>query len=346
MPTFQTTPYMNWVFPDQAYHMNHKKGMVLTTQPPPLDNMSHMVSSHSHWHDLAKKEALGRVSTNKKKEEGMLGKLNTTARSQRYTRPASRSAVPNGVFHGPAMLYSANAGIRGGHFRTKEGQEWLERRLQERKQEYEMLSSGQFKSRPTPEQTTPVSPNTDEIDTYLQELFTAIGTSVYGTRSTELASKLLNAIFKQGASLDEHEVVHYIRTIDELIISLKKSEDGYGLAFGAKTQEVKRTMDYVRRYMMYCRQLLEKISEVIYEPEDIRQSTIAREREIILSKTQKEIRQSTIGTPESELPPPPQMGPREPPAPINPPRERYPMLRKLAKNAYGDLEGLRRRAEI
>ena len=40
------------------------------------------------------------------------------------------------------------------------------------------------------------------------------------------------------------------------------------------------------------------------------------------------------------------MGPKEPPAPINPPRERYPMLRKLAKNAYGDLEGLRRRAEL
>lgn len=126
--TFQTSPYMQWIFPDQAYEMN---------QAEPLEELHSRelqaeIGGESPWAAHERQVAMDRVHNSKKAEKGMEGHLNTTERSQRYERPASRSAVPNGVFDGSPMKYvtSGNA-FRGGRIYTKEGQEWLANRLQQ-----------------------------------------------------------------------------------------------------------------------------------------------------------------------------------------------------------------------
>ena len=164
--TFQTSPYMPWTFPDEAIKMN-KLG-VHSMRPTYVKPFEGNVGSLTSWYDDARKEALERVQNTQRAKQGMEGHLNTTARSQRYERPASRSAVPNGVF--PGMEYVTSAGLRGGVITSKEGQEWLATRLQQRREEYAAISSGNF-SRGAPKEI-PVSPYTD-VDSLFQQIFAA-----------------------------------------------------------------------------------------------------------------------------------------------------------------------------
>jgi hypothetical protein len=268
------------------------------------------------------------------------------SRLQRYKLPASRSAVPNGVFEGPAMLHSANAGLMGGRIYTKEGQEWLDRRLQERRNEFITLSSGQFRSRPTPRPTL-VSPDTNNIDTYIQELLTALATDVFSSRTTEIASKLLDAFLKDGAVLDENQVARYMRILEEMDLTTRGRADAPGLEpFGGRTQEVRRILNYVNRYINYSARVLSKLSTVINEPQNVRQNVLALERSAILGATERRL------YPDAQMVPPPQMGQPVVPQPqveALPPR--FPILQRLGRLArpapiYPDLEEMARRGDL
>ena len=348
MPTFQSTPPSEWIFPDEAYNMNRRVGMFEVPSGPPLNETGHHVASHSEWAELARREALARVVNNKLKEEGMLGHGAMNDRSQRYKLPASRSAVHNGVFEGPAMLYAANAGLMGGRIYTKEGQEWLDRRLQERRNEFITLSSGQFRSRPTPRATL-VSPDTNSIDTYIQELLTALATDVFSSRTTEIASKLFDAFIKEGASLDENQLGRYMRILEEMDRTTRGRVDAPGLEpFGGRTQEVRRILDYVNRYVNYSARVLYKLSTVINEPQNVRQNVLDLERSAILRVTERRL------YPGAEQVPPPQMGQQYPPQPeVEALAPRFPILQRLARLGrpappapYPDLEEIGRRGEV
>jgi len=155
--TFQTTPYMPWIFPDQAYEMN--RGGLQYSEFPSRSSFDPDVGTESPWAAHERQVAMDRVQNTHRAQLGMEGKINTTARSQRYDRPASRSAVPNGVFYGSPMDYSTSGNaFRGGRIYTKEGQEWLAQRLQERAQEYGEMATGNF-SRGIPAQIS-LSQNT------------------------------------------------------------------------------------------------------------------------------------------------------------------------------------------
>ena len=290
MPTFQTAPLMRWPFPDQVYYAN-KKGKAMETDQPvkPLKELAHHVESHSSWGELARKEALARVATDKSKDRGMLGLDKMNARSQRYERPASRSSVPNGVLTGPAMIYSATAGIRGGRINTKEGQEWLERRLQERRSEFEAMSTGQFRrERPTALAKTPISPDTNSIDTYLEELYTALNSDVWGSRTTEMASNLLTAFFKEGASLSEDDATEYLQNVGDIERSTRTRSEAPALdAFGSRKVEVQRILSFVYRYMGYCRQVLLEVVRLAGSPKVDIQFAIDNARNKILRETSK-----------------------------------------------------------
>ena len=183
--TFQTTPNLPWIFPDQAYHMNHR-GTIPEIAMRPLDAL---VGSPSSWSEEARKVAMDRVRNTQKAKLGMEGKLNTTERSQRYERPASRSAVPNGVFHGSPMEYVTSGGLRGGVITTKEGQEWLAKRLKQRIEEYNNLSSGT----PVKQEPIPVSPYT-EVDTILNQLFTYFSAGSFTSNVSVEVNKLLQGL--------------------------------------------------------------------------------------------------------------------------------------------------------
>lgn len=160
-----------------------------------------------------RKVALERVRINAKKEQGMLGHLNTTARSQRYERPMSRSAVPNGVFHGSPMDYDAESGLRGGRIYTQEGQEWLAKRLLQRREEYSQLSSGNFSAGPA--KKIDLSPF-NNIDTLFQIAFTALTSGTLTGGLNDTLNQLLQAIIKAGAVITGRQLTRYAQAIQKM----------------------------------------------------------------------------------------------------------------------------------
>jgi hypothetical protein len=220
MPTFQSTPAMPWIFPDEAYHMN-RKGMQ-PLKPAPLRSLDLLPGGESEAHalfaDHERRMVHERLRVNKKKESGMLGHGEMNARSQRYVRPASRSAVPNGVFRGSSMEYTTSAGLRGGVITTKEGQEWLAKRLKERAQEYGELASGQFSPRPPRQlEVTPYG----EIDSLLQAAFTAITTGSFSSGLNDSINRLLQSLIKVGATISPSQLTKYAQAIGNMIVTAR-----------------------------------------------------------------------------------------------------------------------------
>jgi uncharacterized protein YndB with AHSA1/START domain len=153
MPTFPTSPYFQPIWADDAYQMN--KFGIGKLKPMPIKNeFKNMFpgggsDAQTYFTENARREAMARVENTKLAKLGMEGRRNTTARSQRYDRDMSRSAVPNGQFYGSPMDYSVTAGgLRGGVITSPEGQEWLARRLAERAQEFENIQTGNFSKGP------------------------------------------------------------------------------------------------------------------------------------------------------------------------------------------------------
>lgn len=268
--TFQTTPNLPWIFPDQAYHMNHR-GTIPEIAMRPLDAL---VGSPSSWSEEARKVAMDRVRNTQKAKLGMEGKLNTTERSQRYERPASRSAVPNGVFHGSPMEYVTSGGLRGGVITTKEGQEWLAKRLKQRIEEYNNLSSGT----PVKQEPIPVSPYT-EVDTILNQLFTYFSAGSFTSNVSTEVNKLLQGLLKIGSLVTPGQLAKYSTIVGKLIATIRPSvgvEHGTirGFTF-ENTEERLRIVDQIYKSLQLCDQVIKEIARTIYESQSAREQVMA-----------------------------------------------------------------------
>ena len=322
MPTFQSTPAMPWIFPDEAYQMNRKGMQPLKPASvrsldllPPAESESHALFT-DHAHRMVHE----RLRVNKKKEQGMLGMGEMNARSQRYVRPASRSAVPNGTFHGSPMDYvTSGTGLRGGVITTKEGQEWLAKRLKERKQEYEELASGQFSPRP-PRQIE-VTPYGD-IDTLLQVAFTAFTSGTFSSGLNETLNKLLQAFIKVGATITPSQLTKYAQAVSKMIETTRSytgANLGEELGFVYEGREKRlRGLDSVNETLKVIDAALKEIARVIYEPQSAREQVmtqlssrlIGRQLELYKPSFISEERQAAVqAVPPIELGGPSQPGP-------------------------------------
>lgn len=225
--TYQTSPYMPWIFPDEAIRMNRLG--VHPMRPHYVAPMDADIGQASPWADEARQVALNRVYNTQQAKLGMEGKANTTARSQRYERPMSRSAVPNGVFHGSPMEYVTSGGLRGGVITTKEGQEWLQRRLQQRIGEYDAISSGNFSKGPPRE--LPVSPYI-EIDSLLSQIFSAFGTGSFTSSTADALNRLLQGFIKIGSVIEPSQLGNYARAVQKLTETIRGYRGGeVGIAY-------------------------------------------------------------------------------------------------------------------
>ena len=212
---------MPWIFPDEAYEMNTKGKKILSSSTVELNPE---VGTESPWASHERQVAMDRVNNTKRAQLGMEGHLNTTARSQRYDRPASRSAVPNGVFHGSPMdYYTSGNAFRGGRIYTKEGQEWLARRLKERAGEFEAISSGNFSKGPP--QPIAVSPYTS-VDTLLSSIFAAFGSGSFTTSVATAVTQLLGEILKIGAVITPNQLTTYAQSIQKLVETIRGYRGG------------------------------------------------------------------------------------------------------------------------
>lgn len=271
MPTFQTTPMQPWIFPDHAYHMNHRG-----TIPEPVERpFQGIMGSPSPWAEHDNKVAMDRVRNTQKAKLGMEGHLNVTARSQRQQLPASRSAVPNGVFEGSPMEYVTSAGLRGGVITTKQGQEWLAKRLKERAEEYGALSSGAPAKPFTPIVTSPYT----ELDTTFSSLFTAFSSATYNTATVELASKLLMALLKVGSVIQPSELAVYSRHLGKLIETIRPyyNEEGQEVRSLLLSQPVERgrIVDQIYKTFQLCDQVVREIARTVYDSQSSRDQVMS-----------------------------------------------------------------------
>jgi hypothetical protein len=271
MPTFQTTPMLPWIFPDHAYHMNHRG-----TIPEPIErSFNGVLGSPSPWAAHDRQVAMDRVHNTQKAKLGMEGRLNVTARSQRKDLPASRSSVPNGVFPGSSMEYVTSGGLRGGVITTKQGQEWLQKRLKERIEEYGALSSGGPAKAYTPIATSPYL----ELDTIFSSLFTSLGAGSYTSATADSANKLLMAFLKVGSVITPSQLASYSRNLGKLIESIRPfvgDEHGETRGFTFTPNEERlRLVDQIYKTFQLADQVVKEIARTIYESQSSRDQVMS-----------------------------------------------------------------------
>jgi hypothetical protein len=329
--TFQSTPHFNWTFPDQAIRENfYGVGPMRPNQVASLDYMSEENAVHSNFREYAHARALARVRNDKTKEQGMLGHRNTTERSQRDERPASRSSIQNGQFQGSPMLYSADAGLRGGRIYTKEGQEWLAQRLAQRAQEYEAMSTRDF-SRGPPGRVE-LQPKTDAIDTLLTQIYIAFSTGLFTSTLIENMNALFGAFLTSAVNLTSPQIAGYIRNISTLQQSLRNYSVPR-IAVGGRQLEVTVTVKTVASAVIILENIqtvLSAIMRVVYDTPEAKQlvinglrsrflSTMGQELDQRVAETAERIRLAQEAPPGPPPPGPPPPGPPGPPAPPPPP---------------------------
>ena len=358
MPTYQSSPYMPWVFPDEAYHMNYTG--IKPLRPVPLRNKYDLLpgggsEAQTLFDNHDRKVALDRVHYNKKKEEGMLGHRNTTARSQRYDRPASRSAVPNGIFHGSPMEYVTSSGLRGGVITTKEGQEWLAKRLKQRAQEYAEISSGNFSARPSKIDVSPYN----TIDTLLQSAFTAFTAGSFSPGLNETLNQLLQAFIRAGATITPSQLTTYSQAVQQMMVASRAYDGTFrglqrGIAFEADEKKL-RNVDAINVTLRVINAAIQEIARVIYEPMSSRQQVMNQLASRLLAKQISQFRpgfldegqelnlEAVQGQPLELGRVPGQTTELLPPQPAAPPPEdvRFP-----EEGFYGDLNAIGERAGL
>jgi len=317
MPTFQTTPLLRWTFPDEAYNMNYRHREMA---PPSIPSLDAVPGIESPFAEHERQMALDRVKNTSRAKKGMEGKLNTTVRSQRYERPASRSAVPNGVFMGSPMEYVTSGGLRGGVITTKEGQEWLAKTLKQRAEEYGALASGSTKTFPKIEVSS-----TPDVDALFTTIFSAFNAGSFTNSVSENMNKLLQALLRVGSTISEEKVAEYARLVQQLIVTIR----GYrGETFGVKDQEYSpseerlRLIENLQNTLKLIESVIREIARTIREPQSSREQVMSTLSSRLLTQQAAQYRPTFVGpetargtqiqqAAQSNL----QLGRREPPQP-------------------------------
>jgi len=339
MPTFQTTPLLRWTFPDEAYNMNYRHREMAPPSIPFLDAVPGMESPFAaHERQMA----LDKVNNTLRAKKGMEGKLNTTERSQRYERPASRSAVPNGVFMGSPMEYVTSGGLRGGVITTKEGQEWLAKTLKQRAEEYGALASGSTKTFPRIEAST-----TPDVDALFTTIFSAFNAGSFTSSVAENMNKLLQALLRVGSTIDSQKVAEYARLVQQLIITIRGYRgESFGVAGEAysPSEERLRLIENLQNTLKLIESVIREIARTIYEPQSSREQVMSTLSSRLLTQQAAQYRPTFVGpesargteiqqAAQSNI----QLGRREPPGPLIRP-EVEPVVAEEGPNMFQQYE--------
>lgn len=259
----QSTPHLPWPFPDEVASQNRFRPSYAPSKLSPAPNiMMGRNDAHAHFAANAHLEALARVANTAIARAGMEGKLDTTARSQRYTLPASRSAVPNGRFTGDPNDYSTYAGIRGGRINTLEGQKWLAKRLKARAKEFELLNQEQF-SDMVPDielETDPLFPRTDELDALFTYFFDILDSGDVSVNMITILNRIENTFFQLANVLTAQDLANYARIMQN-VQSIVRAYTPENLRAEGRYQAAK-IIGNVKR-------AVERIIKLIYELIDI-----------------------------------------------------------------------------
>lgn len=286
MPTYQTSPMQNWIFPDKAVALNTKGiGILKPVRIPNQEIMTTFDATHATWREQAHKEALARVRNTKRAEQGMLGKLKMNARSQRPFRAASRSAIPNGVF--PGNQYVTSGGLRGGVITSKEGQEWLQKRLNNRIVELDAIGTRDFSEGAPP--TISLLPQFSILDLALQNVFDAFSSSKFDSSTVNDLEKLQAEFLKVGSTITGDQLATYADAFEKLRETVQpyygQSRSGI-LGFDRNTQlEYSRVLKYIRKVLENMDYFIQEIARTMNEDQAARELVVNKLRERRLGET-------------------------------------------------------------
>ena len=308
--TYQTSPMFQWTFPDEAIARNiHGIGKLKPVSLPNQSIMAEHDPVHSSWKEHSHKEALSRVRNTKRAQEGMLGKLKMNERSQRYVRPMSRSAVPNGIFHGSPMEYVTSAGLRGGVITTKEGQEWLQKRLNNRIVELDAIDSRDFSAGAPP--NIALAPQFDILNATLQTVFDDMssGNFAFSNSIIENLKKVESELLKAGSYITGRELDTYSSGIQKLVLNIRAftPDQIERLYDESSAKEIKRRMISIRKSLSNLVDFLKEIARSV--------NWTKSEREQLMNSLREKKLRETIGV---VVPPLPQGLPPQPIPPVNP----------------------------
>ena len=218
--TYQSSPYFPNLFPDEAYRMNRVG--VRSMRVTPTMNLDIEVGTKNPWLDETVRMVHAGLKENKRKELGMLGHVNTTARSQRYALPASRSSIHNGRF--PGMEYSsAGLAFRGGSMcgagntETAEGRRYIQDVLLKRRlEDYKNLASGIFSETATTGVPPPMKPETVPVDVNITQLQDLIASGTLPSRILGMLKSVATSLYKIGEQLTSSQIARYVDVITDL----------------------------------------------------------------------------------------------------------------------------------
>ena len=272
MPTYQTTPYISWTFPDQAIRMN--KVGVQPLKPVNLPQQDMVIGGKSHWDAQMREMALQALHTNRVKEQGMLFHRNTTDRTQAFERPAHLSQTRiNGRFMSPAYEYDVTAGgLRGGTgLITKEGRAWGKQQLMNRIKELNAIESGDF-SAGAPERVN-LDPKLDYLDAAFSQFLDQWEAGAIPGSLVEAANRCVLELFKVGAVISASKLASYVEVVARLQVQAERfSVDERG-RYTFK-EEKKATLRAVVLILNRFQQLAEEIARVINEPKNVREMVL------------------------------------------------------------------------
>lgn len=268
MPTYQTTPYISWTFPDQAIRMNKVGFQPL--KPVDLPQQDMLIGGKDPWAEKTREMALQRLHTNRVKEEGMLFKRNTTERTQAFDRPAHLSQTRiNGKFMEPSYEFSQTAGgLRGGTgLITPEGRAWGKKQLLNRIQQLDAIDSGDY-SRGRPERTN-LDPKLDYLDAAFSQFLDQWEAGALPGSLVEQANKCVQELVKVGATITASKLASYVEVVARLQVQAERMAAVEAGRYTFK-DEKKAILRAVILIFNRFQQLAEEIARLINEPQDVR----------------------------------------------------------------------------
>jgi len=268
MPTYQTTPYMEWAFPDDTVRANvYGVKPLLKTRIPKQKFEVGDNAVHNYFAENARAQAMARVVNSQIKEAGMLGfGPPRTARTQRYILPASRSSVPNGKFMPPSYEYTQTpSGLRGGTgLLTKEGREWIHKRLKQRITELDAIDSG---TPSPPSRPIEVIPNTGEIDSLFSQIIDSLAVAAVVNSLPETALKLQTAILKTAPLLTMDDLARFAQSAVDIQTAIRSLTASKGKAPSA---EKKFVLQALMRVIVRIETIIRELSPSVHESADVK----------------------------------------------------------------------------
>ena len=265
MPTLQSSPFFPVIWPDQAYAMN--RAGVAYGKDAMQTKLLHLEGTTSPWLKTTVEQVHQRVRENERKSRGMEGHDSMNARSQRYIRPASRSAVQNGKF--PGMEYSS-AGFAfrgGGNTETAEGRKFIQKLLKNRIAQYDALELGTFPASMPPQEK--VSANTVAIDSALSALRDQLSASAIGSNTLDAYNKFQTALLQSGSTLTDSQISKYasiIGNMQEMIRSF------IALPANQASADKKRIGTAIGTELARAQEILSTLMRAVYESPAVRET--------------------------------------------------------------------------